>query len=210
MRGRKPEGAAQQNLKGNPGRRKGRKKAAAEERAAQLAAAPAQGGDRLAPPEYLDGKLFEMELKIWNELVPELRRLNLVHRLDRYTLAMLCTHIADWLTATTDIKENGAYYEAENVNGKPLMRLNPAVKVREIAEKHILEIGGQFGMNPFQRYRLLREQSGVPGMGNLWDAAEKREKEKAAAAGKPPAPDDDEDDPVGLFVQMSRDRARPN
>jgi len=209
MRGRKPEGAALQNLKGNPGRRRG-KKAAAEERAAALASAPASTGDRLSPPDFLDSKEFAAELRIWNELVPELKKLNLIHRLDRYTLAMLCTHIADWINATIDIKANGAHYEAANVNGDTLRRLNPAVKVRQIAEKHILDIGARFGMNPFERYRLLREQSGIPGFGNLWDAAEKREAEKLASSAPADGELDEEDDPVGMFNTLSGTPQRPN
>lgn len=209
MRGRKPEGAAQQKLKGNPGRRRG-KKAAAEDRAAALASAPASTGDRLSPPEFLDGEEFAPELRIWNELVPELKKLNLVHRLDRYTLAMLCTHIADWIKATIDIKANGAHYAAANVNGDVLKRLNPAVKVRQIAEKHILDIGARFGMNPFERYRLLREQSGIPGFGNLWEAAEKREAEMAVPATTAEGEGDDGDDPVGMFTTLSGTPQRPN
>lgn len=208
MRGRKPDNAAQQHLKGNPGRRKGAKKAAAEERAAALASAPPSGTDKLSPPAFMEGAKFETERAVWNELVTELRKMNLLHRLDRYTLAMLCTHIADWIGATNDIKDNGTHYEAENVNGKPLMRLNPAVKVREIAEKHILDIGGQFGMNPFQRYKLLRDQAAV-GVGDLWSAA--RDREKAEAEGRAAAADmDDEDDPVGRFGGMSGSPDRLN
>lgn len=208
MRGRKPDNAAQQHLKGNPGRRKKAKKEPAAERAAKLASAPASGSDRLSPPAYMAGDKFEMERSIWNELVTELAKMNLLHRLDRYTLAMLCTHIADWVAATKDIKESGSHYAAENVNGKPLMRLNPAVKVREIAEKHILDIGDKFGMNPFQRYKLLRDQAAV-GIGDLWSAAREREKEQAE--GSAAATDmDDEDDPVGRFNGMSGTPERPN
>jgi P27 family predicted phage terminase small subunit len=195
-RGRKPDAPALQAAKGNPGRRKGKRQKAAPERAAELAAAPPQRGDHLAPPAYMEGEKFAEELAVWNELVPELRKLNLLQRLDRYTFAMLCTHIADWIKATRDIKEMGAHYGAVGVAEQKLMRMNPAVKVREIAEKHILDIGEKFGLNPFARYKLLREQS-LAGLGSLFDRD--REPEKNESAEQPAPPAEDHDDPVGMF-----------
>lgn len=207
-RGRKPDAPALQEAKGDPGRRKGKRKTTAAARAAALAAAPTSGASRLSPPAYMEGARFKTDLKVWNELVPELRELNLLHRLDRYTFAMLCTHIADWIDATEDIKKLGSYYEATGVNEQKLLRLNPAVKVRQIAEKHILEIGAKFGMNPFDRYKLLRDQAAA-GFGGLWEHAKAKEDEAAQAER---AGEDGEEaaDPVGMFTRLGGQRPLPN
>ena len=50
----------------------------------------------------------------------------------------------------------------KNVNGDAMPRINPSVKVREIAERHILDISARFGLDPSNRYRLLRDQAAAP------------------------------------------------
>ena len=156
-RGRKPDAPALQAAKGHPGKR--RRAGKADTRAAELAAAPPASADPLSPPVWLGEAKLRPALAIWRELVPDLKRYNLLDTLDRPTFAMYCVHMADWVQATRDIAKNGHSYAAKNVNGDDLMRVNPAVKVRELAERHILEIGSRFGLDPSSRYKLLRDQS---------------------------------------------------
>lgn len=198
-KGRKPDSAGLQAAKGNPGRRK---KASAEQRAAVLAAAPRVGGDELAPPAMLKDRALGPARKVWEELAPELRRLNLLQPLDRYTFAMYCVHMADWIKANRDIQREGAHYDAPMTGGEATMkRLHPAVKVRELAEKHLLEIGARFGLDPANRYRLLRDQAAaLVSSGGLFD----REPETDTRPPASPAPEPDlDDDPVGLMRRMS-------
>ena len=199
MRGRKPDNPAIQAAKGNPGRRSRGKKAAPGKRAAELAAVPAVDGGALSPPNYLaaDPNL-RAALEIWREHVPELRRLNLLDHLDRHTFAMYCVHMADWIEAVKDIAANGNSYIATNVNGDDLIRLNPSIKARELAAKHILDIGARFGLDPSSRFKLLRDQSAAP-LGGLFGGA-------GAKGGEAPEPErgsegapGGEIDPVGLL-----------
>lgn len=152
---RRPDPPGLQAAKGNPGRRK-----PAKTRAGALASTPGATADALSPPEFMDGaEDFAGALAVWRELAPELKRNNLLERPDRYTFAMYCVHMADWIDLTKKIATEGTHYEAEGVTGQKLWRLNPAVKAREIAERHILEIGPRFGLNPADRYKLLKDQS---------------------------------------------------
>lgn len=111
---------------------------------------------------------FRLELEIWKELSTDLRRINALARLDRFGFAMYCVHMADWIRATLHIKEHGATYKARNtVNKDVLQKLSPMVRVREIAERHILELGARFGLDPANRFKLVGIQAGLAGQGFL-------------------------------------------
>lgn len=164
MRGRKPDPTGLQAAKGHPGKRT-RKKArppTAEETAAQVAIAEAAAEALAEHPKFMSDPRVKEALTIWRELEGDLKRLHLLDRLDRHTFAMYCVHMADWITATRDIQKRGHWKNVKNVNGDHLPRLNPMVKVREIAERHILEIGARFGLDPANRYKLLRDQAAAP------------------------------------------------
>lgn len=211
MRGRKPDPAGLQEAKGSPGKRKRGKgravKLTAEEIAAQLEAAQnAQAADH---PKFLADPRVKEALAIWRELETDLRRLRLLDRLDRHTFAMYCVHMADWITATRDIQKRGHWKNVKNVNGDLMPRLNPMVKVREIAERHILEIGARFGLDPANRYKLLRDQAAAP-MPNpdLFNRTPAGVDETQAAANS----DDEPPNPLGLMDQLASapPGSRPN
>lgn len=191
-RGRKPDAPGLQAAKGNPRQRKARKQRTAEERAAVLAAATVQG-DSFGPPEFMgESSAFDAAIAVWKELSPELKRIGLLERLDRYSFAMYCVHMADWIGATRDIADHGAHYRAKNVNGDTIERMRPSVKVREIAERHIIDHGERFGLNPQTRFKLLRDQSLIP-QGGLFDT------------NQPPAkaePESIDESPVGIMARM--------
>lgn len=137
----------------------------AEERAKLLASIGGQDG--LAPPDYLaESEEFDGALSVWRELAQDLARIAALTNLDRHTLAMYCVHMADWIDATRDIKANGQWHKVKTVSGDKMERLRPAVKIRELAERHIMEIGERFGLNPAARYKMLRDESLV--MGDLF------------------------------------------
>jgi P27 family predicted phage terminase small subunit len=136
----------------------------AEERAQLLADLP----EGEVPAFLTDGGNFQLELQIWKDLSSDLRRINALARLDRFGFAMYCVHMADWITATKEIRLRGATYKARNtVNGDVLQKLSPWVKVREIAERHILELAARFGLDPTSRYKLVGIQAGLVGQGFL-------------------------------------------
>lgn len=185
MRGRKPDRPGLQEKKGNPRQRRrsrGPGKVSAETEASKLSAvAPASDGSPVADagapkikparlhPKFLEEPRLKEAFAIWMELEPDLKRLHLLQPLDRHTFAMYCVHMADWIIATRDIQKRGHWKNVKNVNGEPMPRLNPMVKVREIAERHILDIGARFGLDPSNRYRLLRDQAAAPKAADLFN-----------------------------------------
>lgn len=202
MRGRKPDSAARQAAKGNPSTKGSRPRASkkdkrtAEQRAAVLASVQQDH------PKFLADHRLKAALDIWRELEPDLRRLHLLDRLDRHTFAMYCVHMADWITATRDIQNRGHWKNVKNVNGEPMPRLNPMVKVREIAERHILEISSRFGLDPANRYKLLRDQAAAPKAQDLFSSVPGQ----PAAGASPPAsgPEPDElPSPIGLMDDLA-------
>lgn len=215
MRGRKPDGKERQRAKGNPGRRAPRKKReTAEQAAAAVASAAPSSPDSAVPaadqpaiarkshPKFLDAPRLKEALAIWRELEPDLRRLKLLQPLDRFTFAMYCVHMSDWITATRDIKQRGQWKQVKNINGDPMPRMNPSVKVREIAERHILEISARFGLDPANRYKLLRDQAAAPKPVN-----EQGEMafDQANTGATPPAREDADEppSPLGLMEDLS-------
>lgn len=202
-RGRKPDPPGLQEMKGNPGKRKKRRDAA-KMRVAELAAADAINLDPLAPPKILRDPHLETARRIWIELMPVLRSFNLLTKLDRYTFAMYCVHMSDWLSATKDIADNGHSYKAVNVNGDELHRMNPAVKVRQVSERAILEISARFGLDPQSRFKLLREQSLSPLPGDLFSNPQSQSDDQAINTSQ------DIFDPVGLMGSLSANQTKLN
>lgn len=202
-RGRRADTPAQQEAKGNPSKKKRRRDAlpSAEDRAAALAARPAEGKDVFSPPRFMNGeKHFGDALAIWCELAPELRKMRLLENLDRFTFAMYCVHMSDWISASKDIAKNGTHKDVKNMNGDPMPRLNPAVRVRELAERHIIDIGSRFGLNPADRYRVLRDQAGMP-LGGLFDKPGEKDEPGEVTSAESAGPET----PIGLM----RRRAAP-
>ena len=96
-RGRRGDPAAQE-VKGHPGRRKRSVRAmvAEADRVAKLLAqAPAESADVLAPPAMLVDPVYAPALRVWRELVPELRRTHRFSALSRDQFAMFCVYFGD-------------------------------------------------------------------------------------------------------------------
>lgn len=170
-------------------KRPGQLKLSNEARAELLASLPAgEIPDFMAKAK--DGA-FDEALHVWKDLSPGLKRLNALSHPDRYAFAMYCVHVANWIEAEREIRKNGATYIARNsVNGDELQKLSPWVRVREISERHILEIGARFGLDPYNRFKLLKEEALVPqgflpGLGddNKPPAAATEQEESGAATG---------------------------
>lgn len=169
-----------------------------EQRAELLAALPP--GE--IPPFMVDDGAFDSALVVWRDLSPGLKRLNALTHADRYAFALYCVHVSNWIEAETAIRNNGAIYKARNtVNGDELQKLSPWVRVREISERHILEIGSRFGLDPFNRFKLLQLEALVPAgmLPGLFDAnAEQQTK------------GDDDKGATGMLARHSSSPPRPN
>jgi P27 family predicted phage terminase small subunit len=161
----------------------------ADERAAMLAGL----GDGDVPAFLLDEKVdFRMELDVWKDQAPHLKRMNALQKPDRYTFAIYCVHMADWIRATLDIRKNGATYKARSTITKDVLhKLNPMVRVRNDAERAILDLATRFGLDPLSRFKLVGIQAGLVGQGMLpglleGDGAQKRVDEPQQEDGERP------------------------
>ena len=117
-------------------------------------------GEFRAPP-WLVGSA---EVGVWNRVVPELRRLNMLAPSDADVFARYCRHFATWLDACATLDREGHTALVKMTNSEERMpRLHPAVKVRELAEKHLVEIEDRFGGSPLARFRLIAQSAAHPG-----------------------------------------------
>ncbi|MGJ0505620.1 MAG: P27 family phage terminase small subunit [Methylocystis sp.] len=137
--------------------------AEAERLASVIAAAPAESSDPFAPPAMLLDERLKPALTVWRELAAELKQFNIVSNLDRYTFAVLCISVADYMAAVDNILVNGPQYWAKTHGGNKMLRTNPAVMVKERLGKFIFDAAAEFGLSPLRRYALLREQSAYGG-----------------------------------------------
>jgi P27 family predicted phage terminase small subunit len=163
MRGRKSKPAAVKIAQGNPGKRK------IVENKRVKAVDPRLS--RFSPPDWL---VDEVALKVWSDTADDLVKLNFLRPSDRHSFARYCAHLSKWVAASKIIDTEGDHYETKSVTGELLKRLNPMVKVREIAEKHLIELEDRFGLNPTARQKMLRGQAALPAAG-LFDGMIKKE-----------------------------------
>lgn len=178
----------------------------AEERAQLLA----NLGEGEVPAFMLSEEVdFRLELEIWKDQAPHLRRLNALAKLDRYTLAIYCVHMADWIRATLDIRKNGATYKARSTITKDVLhKLNPMVRVRADAEKAILDLASRFGFDPMSRFKLVGVQSGLAGQGFLPGMFDADGQPKPAAAAE--TEQEDSGAPTGMLARSATPLPRPN
>lgn len=143
------------------------------------AAAPAASG--FTPPPWLIGKAA---LGVWHRITPELRRLNILSTSDADVFGRYCQHFAEWIEAADTIKREGSTVLVKMTNSDERMpRLHPAVRVRDLAEKHLIDIEDRFGGSPLARYRLIAQQAAHPGAwGDLFAQKPDSPAEPTAAA----------------------------
>ena len=150
--GRRPLPTAVKKLRGNPGRRRLND---------QEPAAPA--GD----PEMPAG-LPKAAKAEWRRILPELRQLGMLSKIDRAALAAYCHAYARWFQAEREAKRFGIVVK------EPIMRYNreaeedeligyrykknPAVTISETAQKLMKSFLVEFGMTPAARSRVRVEK----------------------------------------------------
>ena len=134
-----------------------------------------------APPPWLISKAA---LGVWHRITPELRRLNILSTSDADVFGRYCQHFAEWIEAADTIKREGSTVLVKMTNSDERMpRLHPAVRVRDLAEKHLIDIEDRFGGSPLARYRLIAQQAAHPGAwGDLFAQKSDSRAEPVAAA----------------------------
>jgi P27 family predicted phage terminase small subunit len=163
LMGRRPDRPGVQAAKGNSNRRKSAN-AARDERAAKAekigkAVTTALAGDN-SPSVLADFGDDPVALRVWNELVPELRQSRvIVTNADRLVFGMFCQYYSQWLMASEDIRTNGYSSMVQTTNGageRPWK--NPAVHQRQEAFYAMQKMSDDFGLSPMTRYKLFGVQ----------------------------------------------------
>ncbi|GJD58137.1 phage terminase small subunit P27 family [Methylobacterium dankookense] len=194
-RGRKPDSPALQTAKGSPGKRALAKRMGV--RTTRLAA-----NDPLSPPKFLrelkahDDKGYDVALRIWSELAPQLRKRNLLDKMDRYAFARWCVYQAEWIEATRTIAREGMTRIVATVSGDEMPRRHPAAAHRDRVELAMGKLEEAYGLTPADRYKVMRDQAAAP-LGGLFDREDEASDQPAAP---PPSLSVD---PVGFLADRS-------
>lgn len=99
------------------------------------------------PPDFLSERALEM----WDHVIDELVRLDLVKAEDMAVLVTLCETWADYRDAIDDIAVNGHYIEARQGRLR-----NPASTHKAAAAKELRAIAAHFGLTPLTEQALQR------------------------------------------------------
>lgn len=139
--------AAPAGLKLIEGRGKGRDSGGREVK-------PAPGFRRL-PPERPDG-LGPAAALVWDQLVGELQRLQLLKPIDGPALQMACEAYVRWQAAVDQLAAEGMTYTSDS----GLVKLHPLVGVAERAAAEYRAWCAEFGLTPAAESKLTAPESG--------------------------------------------------
>lgn len=191
--GRRKQPAGLQEAMGNPGRRKAAAPTTSPKRSAKSVDA--------AIPYVLKGREFTDARKVWERIAPELIRSNIMTPTDFEAFGRYCVHVADWAELSKTIKREGRTQTVKTTSGDEMVRMHPAVKARELAEKRMIDLEDRFGLNPRYRMAIMRDMNALPGFGGLFDRQGHDDKpDHTAEPAEPVAPAeiDDDDDIIGF------------
>ncbi len=148
MRGRRPDNAALQELKGNPARRR-RKTIDVVVEAGPL---PAD------TPKHLRAAAQRFRARI----APELERINFVRATDKAGLERYCETLADYWSIQLKPRGKERVYWTESLHGK-MKRIELLVLLLQRFEKLLFDYEDRLGLNPQARQRTLLGMAGVQG-----------------------------------------------
>ena len=154
--GRRPDAPAIQRLKGNPGRRP------IADAAAEITTIEAAS----TAPAWLKDEAKA----IWDRLAPDLRTLNLMHRVDALTFGRYCEWFALWLKARRRLGDGDLVVTtaSEHVT---MDRLDKNLHACLLIEKRLLDTEDRFGLNPANRQRIFAQRAAAGAAGGLFDPA---------------------------------------
>lgn len=197
-RGRKPDTDDQQAAKGNPGKRLSQKEV---ETVRARSPAPVTVG-KVRPPKWL--KRSRKATEVWNDLAPQLERLNLLSALDASPFARYCRYVVEWIAADVAVQKEGTWFDAVDTNGNATKKRHPAFVAVQQLEKMLGDMESSFGMRPDTRYKIMRDQAAAHGLGNLplWgDQQPLQQSTTAESSDTPPAPEPT--DLIGILGGMN-------
>jgi P27 family predicted phage terminase small subunit len=143
MPGPPPEHPHLRLLKGNPGKRR-----------ARVLPEPTRAQICPPPPPHLN----EYAKEVWQQIAPELHRLNLLTVLDVGPLAAYCSaaaqlrHAAEAIDRMAKQDNRGHALTIEGSAGNQVM--NPLLRIASQAMNDMQRIGAQFGLTPAGRLQL--------------------------------------------------------
>lgn len=158
--GRRSEPAEIKEAKGNPGHR--------PMGAVTTDELPVSDSDA---PEILTDDAKE----VWNQLVPDLRRVNLLRKTDEIVFAIFCEQVAKYWLSIRELEKVGHVYETDSNHGS-MRRKDPWVDIGDSAYRNIMKAVDDFGLSPLARQRIFQmtAQIAQPALpGPLGEAAEK-------------------------------------
>ena len=138
MKGRKPKPIEFHIINGNPSRLK-------------LPKNTKKYAGNTTPP----GHLGRIGLNEWKRIIPELKRLGMLSKLDRAAIAAYCQTYERWVEAEKVIAEKGVLYKSPKGNIQTSPMLWVANKALEQMYKYLTE----FGMTPASRTRMQLKES---------------------------------------------------
>lgn len=174
-RGRKPDPAAVQLAKGNPGKRK-----IIERPSAELAPA------HLQPPKGLSRDA----IALWREILPEALRMNFIKATDRAAFARYCQTLARYWEAEKSIGKKSVNL-VKTVSGDMMPRINPWVVIRDRLELRLLALEDRLGFSPMARQSYLR---------GLVSGSSPAPELPLGGEGQQPGDQPKPDSPVGMLV----------
>ena len=146
MRGRRPDSAELQELKGNPSRR--RRKTIDD--VVEAGPLPAD------TPKHLS----VAAQRFWARIAPELERINFVRATDKAGLERYCETLADYWQIQLKLRGKERVYWTESLHGK-MKRIEPLVLLLHRYEKLLFDYEDRLGLNPAARQRILMGMAGV-------------------------------------------------
>ncbi|MCP4205965.1 MAG: phage terminase small subunit P27 family [Shimia sp.] len=120
-------------------------------------------GDMEKPVLEAPDMLTELGRQVWDELAPELTRLDRLKIHYRYQFASYCEAVANFIRATNDIALHGVWYETKTRNGTQHKK-TAAWTAQNEAMNQMRRDAALFGLTPVDESRI---SSG--GQGDLFD-----------------------------------------
>jgi P27 family predicted phage terminase small subunit len=137
-------------------------------------------------PAIIAGKEFVAAREHWRRLHPQLASQKLITDLDQDVLARYCVALDNWLKAECTLRKEGATQSVTTVSGDAMIRVHPMAKIRSLAEQTLDSLGPKLGLNPADRFAMLRTQASVFS-GQLTLLPSKPEQAEAPSPSAPPA-----------------------
>ncbi len=141
----------------------------AERLARLLADAPAASPGALAPPALLADPRLAPARRFWDGHAEQLAAIGTLKALDRFTFAMFCVYVGEFIAAEDDILAQGYSVKVKTVSGDMMPRENPSVARRDLAAKQILEMSRMFGLSQVDRFNISKIARGAGLQGDLFD-----------------------------------------